>query len=62
MIEFLARFSPRLRAAVRLSLDLDEVFRGVEDVLRPRSADPHVQACLNDIADIRRHIHAIRGV
>jgi chemotaxis regulatin CheY-phosphate phosphatase CheZ len=62
MIEFLARFSPRLQNALRLSLDIDEVFRAVEELLRDRSADPHVQAVRNDIADVRRRLHAIREV
>mgnify|MGYP004451744903 CR=1 FL=1 len=61
MIEFLARFSPRLRAALQLPAEINGVFRAVEALLRDQSAEPRVQALLNEIADVRRHIRTIRG-
>jgi hypothetical protein len=62
MIEFLARFSPRLHAALRLPLEIDGVFRSVEALLRDRSGEADVMAILNELRDVRRRIHASREV
>ena len=61
MIEFLARFSPRLRAVLALLREVENLLVAVEDVLHDRGSDPRVQAVLNQMRDVRRKLAAIRG-
>ena len=62
MIEFIARFSPRLRAMLTLLREVENLLVAVEDVLRDRNgSDPRVQAVLNQMRDVRRKFDSIRG-
>jgi hypothetical protein len=61
MIKLLARFSPRLQAALDLPKEVAEVFVAVEDVIHSQASDPKVQALLNDIHDLQRKLVVIRG-
>jgi len=62
MIEFLARFSPRLRATLALHREVEHLLIAVEDVLHAgNGSNPKVQALLNRIRDTRRKFDAIRG-
>jgi len=62
MIDFLARFSPRLRAMLTLLREVENLLVAVEDVLRDRNgSDPRVQAVLNQMRDVRRKFDSIRG-
>jgi len=62
MIEFLARFSPRLRATLALLREVENLLVAVEDVLRDRNgSDPRVQAVLNQMRDVRCKFDMLRG-
>jgi len=61
MIDFLARFSPRLRAMLTLLREVENLLVAVEDVLHDRGSDPRVQAVLNQMRDVRRKLAVIRG-
>ena len=61
MIEFIARFSPRLRAMLTLLREVENLLVAVEDVLHDRGSDPRVQAVLNQMRDVRRKLAVIRG-
>jgi len=62
MIDFLARFSRRLRAMLTLLREVENLLVAVEDVLRDRNgSDPRVQAVLNQMRDVRRKFDSIRG-
>ena len=62
MIEFIARFSPRLRAMLTLLREVEHLLVAVEDVLHAgNGSNPKVQVVLNRIRDIRRLFDAIRG-
>jgi len=61
MIEFIARFSPRLRAMLELLREVEHLLVAVNDVLHDRGSDPKVQVVLNEIMDVRRKFDAIRG-
>ena len=62
MIDFLARFSRRLRAMLTLLREVENLLVAVEDVLRDRNgSDPRVQAVLNQMRDVRRKLAVIRG-
>jgi len=62
MIDFLARFSPRLRTMLELLREVENLLVAVEDVLRDRNgSDPRVQAVLNQMRDVRRKFDSIRG-
>jgi hypothetical protein len=61
MIKFIARFSPRLQAALSLPKEVADIFVAVEDLLHDKGSDPAVQVVLNDIRDLRRKLHGIRG-
>ena len=61
MIEFIAKFSPRLTAILSLPKELQDVFVAVEDLIHDQSADPTVQAVLNEIHDVQKKLATIRG-
>jgi hypothetical protein len=61
MIKFIARFSPRLQAALSLPKEVADIFVAVEDLLHDKGADPKVQRTLNQMRDIRRKFAVIRG-
>jgi|TARA_Y100000034_G_scaffold123437_1_gene170181 hypothetical protein len=62
MIEFIAKFSPRLTAILSLPKEVQDVFVAVEDLIHDRGAgDPKVQAVLNEIRDVRKKLAMIRG-
>ena len=61
MIEFLARFSPRLRAMLTLLREVEHLLVAVEDVLHDRGSDPRVQAVLNRMRDVRHQFDRLRG-
>jgi hypothetical protein len=61
MLEFIARFSPRLQAILALPKELQDVFVAVEDLIHDRAGDPKVQAVLNEIRDVQRKLAVIRG-
>ena len=61
MIDFLARFSRRLRAMLTLLREVENLLVAVEDVLHDRGSDPRVQAVLNQMRDVRRKFDSIRG-
>tara|TARA_R110000737_G_scaffold254481_2_gene263826 strand:- start:38 stop:244 length:207 start_codon:yes stop_codon:yes gene_type:complete len=66
MIEFIARFSPRLTALLALPRAVERLLNATEDVIHdqgvafPSKADPKVQAVLNEVQTVRRKLHAIR--
>ena len=66
MIEFIARFSPRLTALLALPRSIERLLNATEDVIHdqgvafPSKADPKVQAVLNEVQTVRRKLHAIR--
>ena len=61
MIEFFAKFSPRLQAIMALPKELQDVFVAVEDLINDRAGDPKVQAVLNEIHDVQKKLAIIRG-
>ena len=61
MIEFIAKFSPRLQAIMALPKELQDVFVAVEDLINDRAGDPKVQAVLNEIHDVQKKLAIIRG-
>ena len=61
MIEFIAKFSPRLNAILNLPKELQDVFVAVEDLIHDRAGDPKVQAVLNEIHDVQKKLAIIRG-
>ena len=61
MIEFIARFSPRLTALLSLPREVQDVFVAVEDLLHDKGSDPAVQRILNEIRDMRRKFTVILG-
>ena len=61
MIEFIARFSPRLTALLSLPREVEDVFVAVEDLLHDKGSDPAVQRILNEIRDMRRKFTVILG-
>ena len=61
MIKFIARFSPRLQAALSLPKEVADIFVAVEDLLHDKGSDPAVQRCLNNIRALRRKFTVIRG-
>ena len=61
MIEFIAKFSPRLTAILSLPKEVQDVFVAVEDLIHDRAGDPKVQAVLNEIRDVRKKLAMIRG-
>jgi hypothetical protein len=61
MFDFIAYFSTRLRAALSALKEAEDVFVAVEDLLHEKGSDPAVQVVLNDIRDLRRKLHDIRG-
>jgi len=61
MIKLLARFSPRLQAALDLPKEVAEVFVAVEDLLHDQTGrNPKAQAVLNDVHDLQSKIVLIR--
>ena len=66
MIEFIARFSPRLTALLSLPRAIDRLLTATEDVIHdqgvafPSKADPKVQTVLNEVQAVRKKLHAIR--
>ena len=60
MIEFIARFSPRLTALLSLPKEVQDIFVAVEDLIRDRAGDPKVQAVLNEMRDVQRKLDGIR--
>lgn len=61
MIDFIAKFSPRLNAILSLPKELQDVFVAVEDLIHDRAGDPKVQAVLNEIHDVQKKLTIIRG-
>ena len=61
MFDFIAHFSTRLKAALSALQEAEDVFVAVEDLLHDKGSDPAVQVVLNDIRDLRRKLHGIRG-
>ena len=61
MIEFIAKFSPRLQAIMALPKEVQDVFVAVEDLIHDRAGDPKVQAVLNEIHDVQKKLAIIRG-
>jgi len=61
LIEFIAKFSPRLQAILALPKELQDVFVAVEDLIHDRAGDPKVQAVLNEIHDVQKKLAIIRG-
>ncbi len=61
MIEFIAKFSPRLQAVLALPKELQDVFVAIEDLIHDRAGDPKVQAVLNEMRDVQRKLAMIRG-
>ena len=61
MIEFIAKFSPRLQAILALPKELQDVFVAVEDLIHDRAGDPKFQAVLNEIRDVQKKLAIIRG-
>ena len=61
MIEFIARFSPRLTALLSLPREVQDVFVAVEDLLHDKGSDPAVQRILNEIRDVQKKLAIIRG-
>ena len=61
MFDFIAYFSTRLQAALSALQEAEDIFAAVEDLLHDKGSDPAVQVVLNDIRDLRRKLHGIRG-
>jgi hypothetical protein len=61
MFDFLARFSPRLRAVLALLREVEDLLVVVEDVIHDRGSDPRVQSVLNQMRDVRGKFAALRG-
>lgn len=61
MIEFIARFSPRLQALLALPKEVADVLVGVEDVIHDKGSDPKVQRVINNIRVLRKKLDDIRG-
>jgi hypothetical protein len=61
MIEFIARFSPRLTALLSLPREVEDVFVAIEDLIHDKGSDPAVQRILNEIRDMRRKFTVILG-
>jgi hypothetical protein len=61
MIEFIAKFSPRLTALLSLPKEVQDVFVAVEDYLHDKGSDPAVQRILNEIRDVQKKLAIIRG-
>jgi hypothetical protein len=61
MINFIAKFSPRLQAVLALPKELQDVFVAIEDLIHDRAGDPKVQAVLNEMRDVQRKLAMIRG-
>ena len=61
MIEFIAKFSPRLTVLLSLPRAIDRLLTATEDVIHDQgTADPKVQVVLNEVQAVRRKLHAIR--
>ena len=61
MIEFIAKFSPRLTALLSLPKEVQDIFVAVEDLIHDRAGDPKVQAVLNEMRDVQKKLAVIRG-
>jgi len=61
MIEFIAKFSPRLQAILALPKELQDVFVAIEDLIHDRAGDPKVQRVLNEMRDVQKKLAMIRG-
>ena len=61
MLGLIALFSPRLRTALSVLREVEDVFVGIEELLRDQSGDPKVQKALNQMRDIRRKCDIVRG-
>ena len=61
MLEFIARFSPRLEAVLALPREVSDFLVGVEDVIHDKGHDPKVQRVLNDLRVLRKKLDDIRG-
>lgn len=61
MLAFIARFSPRIQAALALPKEVADLLVSVEDVIHDKGSDPKVQRVLNDMRVLRRKLDAIRG-
>jgi len=66
MLEFIARFSPRLTSLMDLPRSIERLLDATEDVVHdqgvafPSSANPKVQIVLNEIKTLRLKLIAIR--
>ena len=61
ILKLLARFSPRLQDLLKLTVEVEKVFTGVEDLIHDKGSDPKVQHVLNDMADVRRVLKRLRS-
>ena len=61
MIEFIARFSPRLQALLALPKEVADVLVSVENVIHDKGSDPKVQRVINNIRVLRKKLDDIRG-
>jgi hypothetical protein len=61
ILDFLAQFSPRLRAVLALLREVEDLFVVVEDILHGKGSDPQVQKALNQMRDVRRKFDTING-
>ena len=61
MIEFIARFSPRLQALLALPKEVADVLVSVENVFHDKGSDPKVQRVINNIRVLRKKLDDIRG-
>ncbi len=65
MLEFIARFSPRLEQLMALPRATDRLLTAIEDVVHdqgvafPSSADPKVQIVLNEVKAVRQKLNGI---
>ena len=61
MLGLIALFSPRLRTALSVLREVEDVFVAIEELIHGQSGDPKVQRALNQIRDIRRKFDIVRG-
>ena len=61
MIEFIARFSPRLQALLALPKEVADVLVSVENVIHDKGSAPKVQRVINNIRVLRKKLDDIRG-
>jgi hypothetical protein len=60
ILALLAKWSPRLEAALKLPNEVEDVFVAVEDIIHDLPGTK-VQRLKNEIGDVRRTIHRVLG-